>query len=146
MVKAVRTEQANNHASAKLGGLFADLLDDASRQITTSLQSRMATNRIAPAKPAAKTVTITLAVEGADLYLPDIRINPENVVSIGESKLKVSPLNATVEVDGVALGTAPGQISSNPASPASASPERVSRLGSAPSMQSRVRPFPWPFR
>ena len=114
VVKAVRTEQANNHASAKLGGLFADLLDDASRQITTSLQSRMATNRIAPAKPAAKTVTITLAVEGADLYLPDIRINPENVVSIGESKLKVSPLNATVEVDGVALGTAPGQISLKP--------------------------------
>jgi hypothetical protein len=114
VVKAVRTEQGNAHASAEIGGLFADLLDDAAGQITTSLQGRIAANRIAAAKPAAKAVTITLAVEAADLFIPDIRINTENVVSIGESKLKISPLNATVEVDGVAVGTAPGSISLKP--------------------------------
>lgn len=114
VVKALCTEQGNAHASAAIGGLFADLLDDASRQISTSLQTRIAANRIAPAKPAVKTVTITLAVEAADLFIPDIRINTENVVSIGESKLKVSPLNATVEVDGIAAGTAPGPLSLKP--------------------------------
>jgi hypothetical protein len=114
VVKAVRTEQVNAHASAEIGGLFADLLDDAAGQITTSLQGRIAANRIAAAKPAAKAVTITLAVEAADLFIPDIRINTENVVSIGESKLKISPLNATVEVDGVTVGTAPGSISLKP--------------------------------
>jgi hypothetical protein len=54
------------------------------------------------------------AVEAADLFIPDVRIGAENVVTVGESKFKVTPLNATVEVDGVAVGTAPGKITLKP--------------------------------
>jgi hypothetical protein len=114
VVKATRTEQANANSSSLVGGIFDDLLDDAARQITASLRTRRDTGRIAAAKPAAKAVTITLAVEAADLFIPDVRIGAENVVTVGESKFKVTPLNATVEVDGVAVGTAPGKITLKP--------------------------------
>lgn len=114
VVKATRTEQANANAGIDVGGIFDDLLDDASRQITASLRTRVAADRIAAAKPAARSVTITLNVEAADLFIPDVRINAENVVTVGESKFKVTPLNATVEVDGVAVGTAPGPLTLKP--------------------------------
>ncbi|MBC8011945.1 MAG: PEGA domain-containing protein [Burkholderiales bacterium] len=114
VVKATRSEQASTHASAAIGGIIDDLLDDASRQITASLRTRRDAGRIAAAKPAAKLVTITLAVEAADLFIPDVRIGAENVVTVGESKFKVTPLNATVEVDGVAVGTAPGKVTLKP--------------------------------
>jgi hypothetical protein len=65
VVKATRTEQANANSSSLVGGIFDDLLDDAARQITASLRTRRDTGRIAAAKPAAKAVTITLAVEAA---------------------------------------------------------------------------------
>ncbi|MCU0793211.1 MAG: PEGA domain-containing protein [Opitutaceae bacterium] len=114
VVEARRTEQANANATATLGTLFDDLLADASRQITSSLRTRRDAGRIAAASPAPKSVTITLNLEAADLYIPDVRVNNENVVTVGESKFKVTPLAATVEVDGIAVGTAPGKLTLRP--------------------------------
>ena len=90
-----------------------ELLDQASVKVAASLKSRIASGRItAPA--AASLVTVTLQTEAADLTIPDIRIGVENTVTISESKLKVSTLAATVEVNGIAVGTAPGQITVRP--------------------------------
>ena len=114
VVKAVRSEQANAHAASDAGGVPQDLLDDASQQIVASLRARRDAGRIAAAKPAAKAVTITLNVEAADLYIPDVRVGSDNVVTVGDAKFKVTPLAATAEVDGVAVGTAPGKISLKP--------------------------------
>lgn len=115
VVKAVRTEQGNAHSSASIGGLISELLDNASSQIADSLRTRRDAGRVAAAANApAKSVTITLNVEAADLYIPDVRINDENVVTVGESKFKVTPLAASVEVDGVAVGSAPGKITLKP--------------------------------
>ena len=114
VVKATRAEQANANASGDSGGVSQDLIDDASQQIVASLRSRRDAGHIAAAKPAAQAVSITINVEAADLFIPDVRINAENVVTVGESKFKVLPLSATVEIDGVAVGTAPGKISLKP--------------------------------
>ncbi|MEN9841482.1 MAG: hypothetical protein RL376_1282 [Verrucomicrobiota bacterium] len=129
VVKASRTEQGSDGSTALLGGVLDDLLDDAARQITASLRTRVAAGRItAPAKADARLATVTLAVEAADLFIPDVRINAENVVTVGESKFKVTPLNATVEIDGVAVGTAPGKITVRPGF----SRLRISREGFLP--------------
>ncbi|OQB88689.1 MAG: PEGA domain protein [Verrucomicrobia bacterium ADurb.Bin122] len=48
------------------------------------------------------------------MMIPDVRIGAENTVTLSESKFKVSPLSVVVEVDGVAVGTAPGEISLKP--------------------------------
>ncbi|AKC81613.1 hypothetical protein IMCC26134_00375 [Verrucomicrobia bacterium IMCC26134] len=114
VAKATRTEQGTANSTALVEGIFDDLLDQTTNQITSSLRTRIAAGRITAPKAAAKLVTITIKPEAADLFIPDVRINAENVVTIGESKFKVTPLNATVEVDGVAVGTAPGQITLRP--------------------------------
>lgn len=87
-----------------------DLLDQASVKVAASLKSRIEGGRITAPSAAQGLVTVTLNVEAADLTIPDIRIGVENTVTISESKLKVSALNATVEVDGIAAGTAPGKL------------------------------------
>ena len=114
VAKATRTEQATANASSAVQGIFDDLLDEATAQIASSLRTRIAAGKITAPKPAATLVTITIMPEAADLFIPDVRINTENVVTVGESKFKVTPLNATVEVDGVAVGTAPGKITLRP--------------------------------
>ena len=114
VAKATRTEQATAGSSSEVQGVFDDLLDEATTQVTASLRTRVAAGRIAAPKASAKLVTITISPEAADLFIPDVRINAENVVTVGESKFKVTPLNATVEVDGVAVGTAPGKITLRP--------------------------------
>jgi PEGA domain len=110
IAKPTRTEQVSANETNMVEGVFDDLLDEATKQITDSLRTRIAAGRITAPKLAAKLVTITIKPEAADLFIPDVRINAENVVTVGESKFKVTPLSATVEVDGVAVGTAPGQI------------------------------------
>ncbi len=114
VVQATRTEQASANSSATIGALFDDLLDDASRQIAAGLRPRAASGRIVASAAATKTVTITLNVEAADLYIPDVRVGEDNVVTVGDSKFKVTPLAATVEADGVAVGTAPGKLALKP--------------------------------
>lgn len=115
VAEATRSEQGSTGSSALLQGVLDDLLNDISRQITDSLRTRVATGRIpAPNRAEVRLATVTLNVEAADLYIPDVRISEDNVVTVGDAKFKVTPLNATVEVDGVAVGTAPGKITVKP--------------------------------
>ncbi|MFA6962106.1 MAG: PEGA domain-containing protein [Opitutaceae bacterium] len=105
-----------------------DLLDQASLKVATSLKSRIDRGRIAAPSSAAALATITIQTEAADLTIPDVRIGVENTVTISESKLKVSTLAATVEVDGLAVGTAPGKLTVKPG----LSKLRITRAGFKP--------------
>jgi hypothetical protein len=111
-VRAIRTEQQNAHATVDLkdAGIVDGLLDEAARQIAAGLGMRVATNRIAAPDAAAAPVTITVIPDVADVFLPEIRLDNNNTVSLSEGKNKVSLLNVTIEVDGVAVGSAPGRI------------------------------------
>jgi hypothetical protein len=93
-----------------------DLIEEATLQITDSLRARIAQNRIpAPAKAkAAGLATLTVNVETADLYIPDIRVGPQNTVTVQDGALRVAPLNVVVEVDGITVGSAPGKIQVRP--------------------------------
>jgi hypothetical protein len=105
-VEAAQTENAvEKNDDAK-----NELLDAASVKIADSLRRRIDQQRIPAASATAQLATITINVETGDMAIPDIRVDG-NVVSVGQGKMKVAPLNATVEVDGVAVGTAPGKIS-----------------------------------
>ena len=94
--------------------ILADLLDDATTQIAGALRAKIAQKRISAPASKAGPVSITINVETADLYIPDVQIGPENTVSIPNGKLAVAPLNVSVEVDGVAVGSAPGKIQLRP--------------------------------
>jgi hypothetical protein len=126
-VKLSTLVQQTPHAIQASTDNLDELLDQASVKIAASLKSRIDSGRITP-PVAAALVTITLKAEAADLTIPDIRIDESNTVSISESKFKVSALSATVEVDGVAVGTAPGSLTVRPG----LSKLRITRAGFKP--------------
>lgn len=113
-VRVSSTVQQTAASATELTGAFDELLDKAAQQVTSSLSARLARDRIGPPAAKAAMVTISVQIEAADVMIPDVRIGAENTVSISESKHRVSPLNATVEVDGVTVGTAPGPIMLRP--------------------------------
>ena len=113
-VRVTSKVQQTANAGTNDASPIDELLDEAAQKITAGLKTRVAQNRIAPAAAKASFVGVTIQLEAADMMIPDVRLEAENTVSISESKFKVSPLNATVEVDGVAIGTAPGKVSLRP--------------------------------
>lgn len=120
-------QQTDTSKESQTEGLD-DLLDQASVKVAASLKSRIERGRIAAPSAAQGLVAVTLNTEAADLTVPDVRIGVENTVTISESKLKVSALSATVEVDGIAVGSAPGKITVKPG----LSKLRVTRAGFKP--------------
>jgi len=113
-VKASKLVQQSGASASDQFDVLDELLADASKKIAASLKSRIDAGRVAPPAAARELVTVALRTEAADLTVPDVRIGVENTVTISESRFKVSPLSATVEVDGVAVGTAPGEITVRP--------------------------------
>lgn len=113
-VRAAKTFQQTAAASEDRSSVLNDLLDEAAGKVATSLQRAIARGRITAPAGVGADVTVELTTEVADLYVPDVRIGAENTISISDSKFKVSALSATVEVDGLAVGTAPGRITAKP--------------------------------
>lgn len=108
-VRVSKTYQQAEGLSEERSNQLNDLLDEAAQKVAASLKRQIERGRIT-ASATQGMVTITLTTELTDVFVPDVRIGVENTVSISESKFKVSALAATVEVDGIAVGTAPGQL------------------------------------
>jgi hypothetical protein len=89
-----------------------DLLDKSSEKIAGSLQNTLNHRALAAPAPAAQYANVTITTEAADLTIPDIRVDDTRTVTIVDCK--VSPLSVTVEVDGIAAGTAPGTLQLRP--------------------------------
>lgn len=89
-----------------------DLLDKSSEKIAGSLQTSLSRRPLAAPAPAAQYATVTITTEAADMTIPDIRVDDTRTVTIVDCK--VSPLSVTVEVDGIAVGTAPGAVQLRP--------------------------------
>ena len=109
-VRVSKTVQQTGASSEELSGVLNGLLEEAAQKVAVSLKRQIDRGRLASTSAAQGTVTFTLTTELADVYIPDVRIGAENTISISDSKYKVSALAATVEIDGIAVGTAPGQI------------------------------------
>lgn len=107
------TRQTENQAETN-DDVFNELLDQAAVQLADSLGNRIAQRRIAPVSAASSLVDFTIDIEAGDLYVPDVRIDEEHTIRISESRLKVAPLQVTVEINGVAVGTAPGTLQVRP--------------------------------
>jgi hypothetical protein len=108
-VRVSKTFQSGEGSNEEHSSLLNGLLDDAAEKVAMSLKRQIDRGRIT-ASASQGLVTVTLTTELTDVYVPDVRIGVENTVSISDSKFKVSALAATVEIDGIAVGTAPGQL------------------------------------
>ncbi|MBW8780655.1 MAG: PEGA domain-containing protein [Verrucomicrobia bacterium] len=112
-VKVSKLVQQGEASVAVQADMLDELLAEAAKKVAVSLKARLDAGRIAAPSAAQGLVTVMIQTEVADLTIPDIRIGVENTVSISESKLKVL-LSASIEVDGVTVGTAPGEITVKP--------------------------------
>jgi hypothetical protein len=108
-VRVTKTVQQGSGMSDERSAVLNDLLAEAAGKVAASLKRQLDRGRITTSA-AQGNVTVTFTTELADVYIPDVRINAENTVTISESKFKVSALAATIEVDGIAVGTAPGKL------------------------------------
>ena len=109
-VRVSKTVQQSGASSEELTGVLNGLLEEAAQKVAVSLKRQIDRGRLVSSSATQGAVTFTLTTELADVYIPDVRIGAENTISISDSKFKVSALAATVEIDGIAVGTAPGQI------------------------------------
>mgnify|MGYP001546083418 CR=1 FL=1 len=112
-IAASRLIQQSNASHEAHADVLNGLLDEAAGKVAASLKSRIDRERL-PAPAAARWVDVAIATEAADLAIPDVRIGVENTVTLSESKFKVTPLSATAEVDGIAVGTVPGPLHVRP--------------------------------
>lgn len=97
--------------SAENSGVIDDLLDEASVEIA----KRMDTAVIAAASSRLADVEVTIICGMTDLVdrpisIPDLRVNEQGVVVVGEQKLEVQSLNVDVAINGMARGSAPGKF------------------------------------
>ncbi|MDP1580566.1 MAG: PEGA domain-containing protein [Candidatus Didemnitutus sp.] len=102
--------QQSAASSNERSDAYNGLLDEAAGKVATSLKRAIDRGRLGTPNAAAALVNVELSTEVADLYIPDVRIGAENTLTISQSKFKVAALSATVEIDGIAMGTAPGTI------------------------------------
>ncbi len=102
-------QQSSGGLSDSRSDVLNSLLDEAAGKVAASLKRQLDRGRIT-ASAGQGLVTVTFTTEIADLFIPDVRIEKDNTVRISEDKLKVSALAATIEIDGIAVGTAPGPL------------------------------------
>jgi hypothetical protein len=105
-------QQSSGGLSDDRSSLLNDLLAEAAGKVATSLKRQIDRGRLTTSEGAGN-VTVNFTTELADLYIPDVRIDKDNTVRMSEDKLKVSAV-ATIEVDGLAVGTAPGKLTVKP--------------------------------
>ena len=111
VIKVVSSSRRTENVAVTDTGVASELIDQAAEKLAAGLSARLAQNRIAaPAAVASDLANVTFKIEAADLMIPDVRIGAGNTVAVSEEHYKVSPLSVTVEVDGVAVGTAPGVV------------------------------------
>jgi hypothetical protein len=113
-VRVSKVYQQTETTSDEHSSVVNELLADASAKVAASLKRQIDRGRIKAPTALASDISVTLTTELADLYIPDVRIDAENTINISQSKFKVSALTVTVEVDGIAVGTAPGVINASP--------------------------------
>ena len=110
VIKATRTDQANANASVTSDGINDQLLGQVAEQVAGSLKTRLAAGQVAKAGTYALPVKVNIKLECAELNVPDVRVNAENVVVTSGAVFPAAPGSAVVEVDGMAAGSAPGAV------------------------------------
>jgi len=108
-VSVTKMVQQSNGLSDQRSDMLNGMLAEAGAKVAESLKRQIDRGKIT-GSTKADMATVSFTTELADIYIPDVRIGDENAISIASSRFKVSVLAATIEVDGMAVGTIPGKI------------------------------------
>jgi hypothetical protein len=114
-LKASRTTRESDSIQIVLTDICAELLEKASENLSKDVLAKGDTIK---AKAVAETVEVWIActskdLQGNDLTLPDIRVTEEGKILTAEKPLTVE-IAATVELDGMLVGTTPCAVKARP--------------------------------
>ena len=87
---------------------FSDLMQDAAEQISDQLAVRGGAQAVPPRSLAAARVGFTVACAVQDLNVPEVIKDDDGNYVLTGNRYQLEPLSVTVELDGVAIGSAPG--------------------------------------
>jgi len=115
-LKATKVTRGTPNAGVTNDDVVNELLDELSQKIADSLGSKQ--QMIATAAPKLGQVEISVACGMQDLgqhpiSVPDVREGTNGVV-MAKGSLEVQVLDVTVEVNGIAMGSAPGKFKVSP--------------------------------
>ena len=109
-VKVVKTVRFTENASSENSDLINEMLDEASALVAKSLDRKPLISA-APEKTGLVEITVSCGMSDLaqqPVSVPDIRVGPDGTLVISTNRLGILVLDATVEVNGAALGSAPG--------------------------------------
>ncbi len=96
------------------GDLLNELLDGASAELAGAL-ARQTRERPAPARREMPgPVNFDLDISLRNLTIPDVHVDAEGNVTLSSIEHEMAPYGVTVELDGVAIGSAPGTLEAFP--------------------------------
>ncbi len=113
--KVSKTMRSTEYSETESNDILNELLDDASVMVAESLGKK----HIIQPPPKPNLVEITIACGMQDLAqlpvtVPDVRLTEDHRVVIENNNLDVHILDATVELNGAVIGSAPGTFKAPP--------------------------------
>ncbi len=108
-----RTAIAKTQTLTETTDVRSALLRDEAGKMAESAAAEIGRVRTAIAN-AASSNTLQLLVVAADLGIPDARLDKSGNVHFTSTMLPVMPEGATVLIDGIAVGNAPGSVTATP--------------------------------
>ena len=109
--RATKTIRNTANLQTSSDDVVNELMEDAATKVAEAFLAKATTFKTTP---AGDKVEISIAcspkdVEGHEVSLPDLRLNENNEVTKGEKSL-TAQVSATIEIDGIAMGTTPAKL------------------------------------
>lgn len=116
-VKTTKTIRFTENSQTEDSGIIDDLLDDVAMQVAENAGKKQSMISAASALPDFVNITVSCGMQdlaNLPISVPDIRVLDDGSVVVSTNLLGVQVLDATVELDGIAVGSAPGQFKVRP--------------------------------
>lgn len=110
-----RTTRLTEGSATDNADLLNALLDEAAGKVADSLAEKKIA--AAPAKPGMVEFSVSCTMQDIaqmPITVPDVRLTTNKTLVLDQATLEVQPLDVTVELDGTALGSAPGSFKAMP--------------------------------
>jgi hypothetical protein len=112
-VKATKTMRFTENSTTEDSDLINGLLDDAATQVSANVERKIASVPKPPVAPGSVEITVACGMQDLaqlPMSIPDIRVADDGTITVTTNRLGVQVVDATVEVNGTAVGSAPGKF------------------------------------
>lgn len=112
-VKVSKTTRFTENSQTENSGIIDDLLDEAATQVAENAGRKQSTIAAAAVQPKLVDITVSCGMQDLaqlPVSVPDIRVLDNGTLIVSTNHLSIQVLDATVEMDGIAVGSAPGQF------------------------------------